>query len=65
MSIDFAPPHDDLTFLTPLSEERAARVVGFLAAGATSRVLDVGCGWGELLIRVLAVRPAIRTELSG
>lgn len=49
--------------MSPLSPERAARIVGFLADGlATSEepplVLDVGCGWGELLLRVLEAVPA-------
>ena len=33
MSPTFTPPHADLTFMTPLSEERAARLVAFLADG--------------------------------
>ena len=53
----FTPLHHDLTFLSPLSEERAARLVTFLAAGDPSAVLDVGCGWGELLLRVLEAAP--------
>jgi cyclopropane fatty-acyl-phospholipid synthase-like methyltransferase len=54
----FTPLHDDLTFLSPLSEERADRLVGFLSGGDPASVLDVGCGWGELLLRVLAAAPA-------
>lgn len=49
--------HEHLTFLSPLSEERAARLVAFLAAGDPRVVLDVGCGWGELLLRVLEAAP--------
>jgi cyclopropane fatty-acyl-phospholipid synthase-like methyltransferase len=49
----FTPLHGDLTFLTPLSESRARRLVTFLAEDEPSTVLDVGCGWGELLLRVL------------
>jgi SAM-dependent methyltransferase len=56
----FAPLHHDLTFLSPLSEERAARLVAFLADGRPSSVLDVGCGWGELLLRVLEAAPDAR-----
>jgi len=56
----FTPPHHDLTFLSPLSEERAARLVAFLAGGRPSSVLDVGCGWGELLLRVLEAAPDAR-----
>jgi cyclopropane fatty-acyl-phospholipid synthase-like methyltransferase len=56
----FTPLHRDLTFLAPLSEPRAARLVGFLAEEAPSTVLDLGCGWGELLLRVLEAAPASR-----
>jgi cyclopropane fatty-acyl-phospholipid synthase-like methyltransferase len=38
----FTPLHHDLTFLT---------------AESPSTVLDVGCGWGELLLRVLEAAP--------
>jgi SAM-dependent methyltransferase len=53
----FTPLSGDLTFLAPLSEPRADRLVGFLAEGDPSTVLDVGCGWGELLLRVLEAAP--------
>jgi cyclopropane fatty-acyl-phospholipid synthase-like methyltransferase len=53
MTVTFSPLHQDLTFLSPLSEERAARLVGFLGGAGPATVLDVGCGWGELLLRVL------------
>ncbi|MET0839902.1 MAG: methyltransferase domain-containing protein [Marmoricola sp.] len=54
--VDLAPLSDDLVFLSPLSEERAARLVGWLSDGlsAGSTLLDVGCGWGELSLRVAA-----------
>jgi SAM-dependent methyltransferase len=54
----FTPLYQDLTFLSPLSEERAARLVAFLAGHAPASVLDVGCGWAELLLRVLEAAPA-------
>ena len=57
MSPDFTPPHADLTFMAPLSEERASRLVGFLADGSPGTVLDIGCGWAELLLRVLERAP--------
>ncbi|MEU4995069.1 methyltransferase [Streptomyces sp. NPDC021622] len=45
-----------LTFHGPLSEARAARLVERVSPGAGS-VLDIGCGWGELLLRVLEAAP--------
>ena len=56
----FTPLHRDLTFLAPLSEARASRLVAFLAEDDPSTVLDVGCGWGELLLRVLEAAPRAR-----
>jgi len=47
----------DLVFMAPLSEARAGGLVRFLADGLTGTVLDLGCGWGELLLRVLAAAP--------
>jgi len=54
----FTPLHQDLTFLSPLSEERAARLVAFLTEHRPTTVLDVGCGWAELLLRVLEAAPS-------
>jgi precorrin-6B methylase 2 len=50
----------DLTFFSPLSEERADRLAGELAAAKPETVIDIGCGWGELLLRVLAAAPQAR-----
>lgn len=59
---ELAPLHEDLVFLSPLSEERAARLVDWLAQGlpAGGTLLDVGCGWGELSLRVAAAAPRAR-----
>jgi SAM-dependent methyltransferase len=56
----FSPLHQHLTFLAPLSDERAGRLVAFLAGAQPASVLDVGCGWGELLLRVLEAAPHAR-----
>jgi SAM-dependent methyltransferase len=46
-----------LTFHGPLSEARAARIVARLTANRPGTVLDIGCGWGELMLRILAAAP--------
>lgn len=49
-----------LSFGSPLSGERAARLTAELAAARPGTVLDVGCGWGELLLRIVAATPGAR-----
>ncbi|HEV7897807.1 MAG TPA: methyltransferase domain-containing protein [Planosporangium sp.] len=39
---------------TPLSEEHAALLLQRLDIRPGARVLDLGCGWGELLLRAVA-----------
>jgi SAM-dependent methyltransferase len=46
-----------LTFHGPLSEARASRIVARLTANRPGSVLDIGCGWSELMLRVLAAAP--------
>lgn len=46
-----------MTFNAPLSEERAAGLVEMLAIAPAHHVLDLGSGWGELLLRVVAAHP--------
>lgn len=46
-----------LDFHGPLSEARAGRLVDRLARNAPSTILDIGCGWGELVLRLLAACP--------
>ena len=60
MPAELSPFHRDLTFMAPLSEERANTLVGFLAANFSGLVVDVGCGWAELLLRVLEASPRSR-----
>ncbi|MEQ7009466.1 class I SAM-dependent methyltransferase [Actinopolymorpha sp. B17G11] len=57
------PPgfYEFLDFNAPLSGVRADTIARSLAAGRPTRIVDVGCGWGELLLRTLAVAP----EASG
>jgi len=50
--------HAGLTFNAPLSEERASALVGALPISPGHHVLDLGCGWGELLFRILNAHPA-------
>ena len=59
-ALELPPLYESLTWLTPLSEERAARLVAFLSDPAPAEVLDMGCGWGELLLRVLTAAPQAR-----
>ncbi|MFV2121555.1 SAM-dependent methyltransferase [Streptomyces sp. Act-28] len=54
---DLPPRLAHLTFHGPLSETRAGRLVASLAAARPATVLDIGCGWGEFLLRVLAAVP--------
>ncbi|GAA4930020.1 SAM-dependent methyltransferase [Streptomyces coeruleoprunus] len=55
--VDLPPRLTHLTFHGPLSEARAGRLVGRLAATRPATVLDIGCGWGEFLLRVLESAP--------
>ncbi|MGW0610500.1 SAM-dependent methyltransferase [Streptomyces sp. NPDC002788] len=51
------PRHTRLTFHGPLSETRADALVRRLIRHNPTSVLDIGCGWGELMLRVLAAAP--------
>jgi SAM-dependent methyltransferase len=59
MSIEYPPLHESLAFLSPMSEARATTFVDWLAGGLTAgtTLLDIGCGWGELGLRVAAAAP--------
>jgi SAM-dependent methyltransferase len=60
MPTDFAPFHRYLEFMSPLSGSRANELVQFAAAHADGTVVDVGCGWAALLIRLLEAQGAVR-----
>ncbi|MFI9051965.1 SAM-dependent methyltransferase [Streptomyces sp. NPDC053427] len=49
-----------LSFHGPLSTERADRLAAELAARNPVTVVDYGCGWGELLLRILDVARGTR-----
>src|SRR5262245_14676646 len=49
-----------LDFNAPLSAERAQRLVAELGAREPATVIDLGCGWGELLLRLLAAVPGAK-----
>lgn len=51
------PMHRDLDFNGPLSDERAARLIHSLGPLKGHHVVDLGCGWAELLLRTLATEP--------
>jgi SAM-dependent methyltransferase len=57
MSIELDPVWRDLDFMSPLSRRRAAGLAAFLA-GTQGLIVDVGCGWAELLLQTIAAAPA-------
>lgn len=50
--------HSKLTFNAPLGEAHATALVARLPLRPGGHVLDAGCGWGELLLRIVAAHPA-------
>lgn len=56
-----APPRlTRLTFHGPLSEDRVARMIRRIvdhAPAPPATVLDIGCGWGEFMLRLLEAAP--------
>jgi len=46
-----------LDFNAPLSDTRADAIARSLAEAAPRTVLDIGCGWAELMLRVIAAAP--------
>lgn len=52
--------HSELDFNAPLSDRRAAELVDAVLPLPHSTVLDLGCGWAELLLRILEAEPSAR-----
>ena len=48
------PLHEDLDFNGPLSSTRADRLLDHLGPLTGAHVVDLGCGWAELLLRAVA-----------
>jgi SAM-dependent methyltransferase len=49
--------HARLTFHSPMSIERADRLARDLAASGPRTIADFGCGWGQLMFRVVENAP--------
>lgn len=60
MNSELSPLYNTLTFLSPLSEARATKLCGFMARHGQGLIADLGCGWAELLLRLLATGPSLR-----
>jgi cyclopropane fatty-acyl-phospholipid synthase-like methyltransferase len=45
--------HRSMRWNTPLSPERADHLIGQLEVRESGRIVDLGCGWGGLLLRAL------------
>ena len=52
-----ADPYRRLDFNSPMTGETADALVAELATAEPDHVLDIGCGWAELLLRLLAACP--------
>jgi SAM-dependent methyltransferase len=52
--------HTDLPFANPMAEEAVDEAVAALPLCADPRVVDAGCGSGEILMRVLRAHPGAR-----
>ncbi len=54
----------DMRWNTPLSEEHAALLVERLGVSSGEHVVDLGCGWGELLLRAVEAGGAETTGIG-
>ena len=50
-------PSPRIPFDAPLSEERAAALIEELAIAPGGHIVDLGCGWAELLLRIVEAHP--------
>jgi len=50
----------ELTWNTPLSDAHASALLGHFELGPAHRILDLGCGRGELLLQALARAPSAK-----
>lgn len=56
MTADAGPGrYGHLEFNSPVAPWRADRLVAALAGGSPATIVDIGCGWGELLLRLASV----------
>lgn len=53
-------PATRMVFHSPITEERGNRIAADLAATGPATVADYACGWGELMLRILALAPSAR-----
>ena len=57
--------YGEMTWNAPLSEDHAGLLLNLVDAAPDRNVLDLGCGWGELLLRALSRAPeATRTGVD-
>ena len=54
----------DMRWNTPLSEEHAALLIERLGVHEASTFVDLGCGWGELLLRAVEASGAESTGIG-
>ncbi|MGC9665018.1 SAM-dependent methyltransferase [Planosporangium sp. 12N6] len=53
------PLYATLDFNSPLSDTRLARIIRTVQPLAGARVVEIGCGWAELLLRIAAADPSV------
>ncbi|MEU3006725.1 class I SAM-dependent methyltransferase [Streptomyces sp. NPDC007020] len=56
-SVMSAAGNDRLTWNTPLSEDHASRLIAACDPAPGARIVDLGSGWGELLMRLVESAP--------